>query len=72
MQRIFSKPQRKVAVNSTVVCCIFVGAAQTDALQLVAVPVMAIVEAAINKQQGLLYVGFLVLIVVFEIIQQSQ
>ena len=29
------------------VCCIFVGAAQTDALQLVAVPVMAIVEAAI-------------------------
>lgn len=29
------------------VCYIFVGAAQTDALQLVAVPVMAIVEAAI-------------------------
>ena len=29
------------------VCCIFVGAAQTDALQLVAVPVMAIVEASI-------------------------
>ena len=29
------------------ICCIFVGAAQTDALQLVAVPVIAIVEAAI-------------------------
>lgn len=29
------------------ICCIFVGAAQTDTLQLVAVPVMAIVEAAI-------------------------
>ena len=28
------------------VCCIFVGAAQTDALQLVAVPVAAILEAA--------------------------
>ena len=29
------------------VCCIFVGAARTDALQLVAVPVMAIIEAAV-------------------------
>ena len=29
------------------ICCIFVGAAQTDALQLVTVPVVAIVEAAI-------------------------
>ena len=29
------------------ICCIFVGAAQTDALQFVAVPVAAIVEAAI-------------------------
>lgn len=29
------------------ICCIFVGAAQTDALQLVAVPVVAILEAAI-------------------------
>lgn len=29
------------------VCCIFVGAARTDALQLVAVPVMAIMEAAV-------------------------
>ena len=28
------------------VCCIFVGAAQTDTLQLVAVPVAAILEAA--------------------------
>ena len=28
-------------------CCIFVGAARTDALQLVAVPVMAIIEAAV-------------------------
>ena len=27
------------------VCCIFVGAAKTDALQLVAVPVIAIIEA---------------------------
>ena len=29
------------------VCCIFVGAAKTDALQLVAVPVIAIIEAAV-------------------------
>ena len=29
------------------VCCIFVGAAKTDTLQLVAVPVMAIIEAAV-------------------------
>lgn len=29
------------------ICCIFIGAAQTDALQLVAVPAAAIVEAAI-------------------------
>lgn len=28
------------------VCCIFVGAAQTDTLQMVAVPVAAILEAA--------------------------
>ena len=29
------------------VCCIFVGAAKTDTLQLVTVPVMAIIEAAV-------------------------
>lgn len=29
------------------VCCIFVGAEKTDALQLVAVPVIAIIEAAV-------------------------
>ena len=28
-------------------CCIFIGAAQTDVLQLVAVPITAIIEAAI-------------------------
>ena len=33
--------------NTERACCIFVGAAQTDALQLVAVPVVAILEAAI-------------------------
>jgi len=29
------------------VCCIFVGAAKTDTLQLVTVPVMAIIEVAV-------------------------
>ena len=29
------------------ICCIFIGAAQTDALQLVAVPVRSIAEAAV-------------------------
>ena len=29
------------------VCCIFVGAAKTDTLQIVTVPVMAIIEAAV-------------------------
>ena len=36
-----------IGAVSGYICCIFIGAAQTDALQLVAVPAAAIAEAAV-------------------------
>ena len=39
---------RKCAIGY--ICCIFVGAAQTDTLQLVAVPVQTIAEMSIVNQ----------------------